>query len=259
MIADRTDRNRIRLAETTSPEVLADHAGAHSVAPAEADAGSVPPVLLVPVGSLEQHGPHLPLDTDTRIACAVIEAAVDRGVNGVVAPSIAYGASGEHEAFAGTISIGQDALQLVLTEFGRSACRWTSRVAFVNGHGGNARALIAAVRLLRQEGREVGWFPCAARHRRADAHAGFTETSLLLHISPAQVCTEHEIVGNVTSVQDLMPQMRIGGVAAVSPSGVLGDATGANARAGADILADLAERLSEAVTRWEPDERGMLV
>ncbi len=94
--------------------------------------------VAVPVGSFEQHGPHLPLDTDTRIATAVV-----RALAGVAqAPAIAYGASGEHEGFAGTISIGTEALEALLVEYGRSACRWARRVVFVNGHGGNGPALV---------------------------------------------------------------------------------------------------------------------
>lgn len=104
--------------------------------------------VVVPVGSFEQHGPHLPLDTDTRIARAVAQALPDV----VVAPAIEYGASGEHEGFAGTISIGAEAMETVVVEYGRSAFRWTKRVLFVNGHGGNGPALAKAVALLRYEG-----------------------------------------------------------------------------------------------------------
>ena len=106
------------------------------------------PTLIVPVGSTEQHGPHLPLDTDTRIAVAVAHrAAADRGH--LLAPAIAYGASGEHQGFPGTVSIGTAALRTVLVEYGRSACDWAGRLVFVNGHGGNTEALRDAVALLR--------------------------------------------------------------------------------------------------------------
>src|SRR5664279_4473379 len=100
------------------------------------------PALIVPLGSPEQHGPHLPLDTDTRIADAVAGRVAER-LDGdwLLAPAIGYGASGEHEGFPGTISIGTAALQLLLIEFGRSASGWASRMVFVNGHGGNVEAL----------------------------------------------------------------------------------------------------------------------
>ncbi len=145
------------------------------------------PALIVPVGSTEQHGPHLPLDTDTRIATAVADALVTRlaeqeGSRWMVAPAIGYGASGEHEGFAGTVSIGTPALAELLVEFARSACRWAGRLVFVNGHGGNVEALRRASALLRYEGRDAAWCACTADS--ADAHAGHTETSVLLHISP---------------------------------------------------------------------------
>src|SRR5207244_10892531 len=77
-------------------------------------------ILAVPFGSTEQHGPHLPLSTDTDIAVALCERlALRRDV--VVAPPVAYGSSGEHAGFAGTVSIGQDALELLALELGRSA------------------------------------------------------------------------------------------------------------------------------------------
>ena len=118
------------------------------------------PLLVVPLGSVEQHGPHLPLITDTAVAGAVAEAAVDRLDGAVLAPALTYGASGEHEDFPGTISIGTEALTGLLVEYGRSACRWAGRVLIVNGHGGNLDALRAAGHVLRAEGRDVAWFPC---------------------------------------------------------------------------------------------------
>ena len=99
-------------------------------------------LVLVPLGSTEQHGPHLPLDTDTRIATAVGRALAARFGDGwLLAPALHYGASGEHEGFDGTISIGTTVLQLLLIEYGRSACNWAGRLVFVNGHGGNLDAL----------------------------------------------------------------------------------------------------------------------
>jgi mycofactocin system creatininase family protein len=217
--------------------------------------------LIVPVGSTEQHGPHLPLDTDTRIATAVARAVAERLAdrnesNWTLAPAIGYGASGEHEGFPGTVSIGTSALRLLLVEFGRSASQWASRLVLVNGHGGNVEALGAAAALLRYEGRDAGWCSCTAEN--ADAHAGHTETSVLLHISPNDVRIGERLPGNRESLAELMPQMRRGGVAAVSELGILGDPTTATAEEGARIFAEMVDTCLRSITRWAPDRDGML-
>lgn len=208
--------------------------------------------LVVPVGSIEQHGPHLPLDTDTRIATAVAHTIADA----LVAPAIAYGASGEHEGFPGTVSIGAAALESVLVEYGRSACRWAERVVFVNGHGGNGPTVRSAVLLLRYEGRDVVWFPCAIPG--ADAHAGRTETSLLLHLSPEVVNMSKAEVGNVADIADLLPALRVDGMAPITANGVLGDPTGADPEEGRRMFEQLCTRAGDAVQRWSPSEHGVI-
>ncbi|OMB78256.1 mycofactocin biosynthesis peptidyl-dipeptidase MftE [Mycolicibacterium conceptionense] len=222
---------------------------------------SMSPMLIIPVGSTEQHGPHLPLDTDTRIATAVAREVLeqlDDASTGdwMVAPPVYYGASGEHEGFPGTVSIGTAALRSLLVEYGRSASSWAGRLVYVNGHGGNVEALVAAVTLLRQEGRDVGWVPCIATG--ADAHAGHTETSVLLHISPGDVWTDDLPVGNTAPLAELMPAMRSGGIAAVSEVGVLGDPTTATAAEGERIFAEMVNGCAGRIRRWQPDRNGLL-
>ena len=221
---------------------------------------SISPSILIPLGSTEQHGPHLPLDTDTRIATAVARGAEAclraRLEEWLVAPAVAYGASGEHQSFAGTISIGTEALTMLLVEYGRSAACWARRLVFVNGHGGNVGALNSAVARLRAEGRDVGWCPCAAAG--GDAHAGHTETSVLLHISPADVLTDRWLAGNGAPLRKLLPSMRRGGVAAVSRVGVLGDPTTATAFEGKRIFAEMVDGCVCRITRWSPGSDGML-
>lgn len=213
------------------------------------------PTLVVPLGSIEQHGPHLPLDTDTRIAAALSGHVADR-LGHLLAPAIGYGASGEHQGFPGTVSIGTAVLTTVLVEFGRSACEWAARVVFVNGHGGNIDALRSAIRALRAEGREVVWVSGYAE--AADAHAGHTETSVLLHLCPGSVRSDLLAAGNTESLAALMPRLRSGGVAAVSPSGVLGDPTTATAAEGQRIFTAMVTECVRRVRRWEPGPEGML-
>lgn len=198
------------------------------------------PVLLIPVGSTEQHGPHLAIGTDALVAEAVATGLASRMPDAIVAPVIEYGASGEHADFPGTLSIGLDALRTVLVELGRSATLWAASVVLVNGHGGNALAVDDATRQLVQEGRDVRWVPCAAPG--ADPHAGRTETSLLLHLAPNLVRVDRAEAGDARPIQVLLPELRASGVRAISPNGVLGDPEGASSEEGERILATMIDR-----------------
>lgn len=212
--------------------------------------------MLVPLGALEQHGPHLPLDTDVRVAAAVAAGAAAGDDGLLVAPPLAYGASGEHEGFPGTLSIGHEALRAVLVELGRSAARWASRLVFVNGHGGNLPTVPDAVAQLRREGREAAWSPCVPID--GDAHAGRTETSLLLALDHTAVRQDAVEPGTTAPLAALLPALRVGGVVAVSPNGVLGDPTGATAAEGGRLLREMIETLQAQLTRWRPDPTGRL-
>jgi mycofactocin precursor peptide peptidase len=217
-------------------------------------------VVLVPLGSTEQHGPHLPFATDSTIAAAVAIGAAERcrGLDGplIVAPALPYGASGEHQAFPGTVSIGTEALQVVLIELVRSLGTWADRIIFVNGHGGNIPALSTAVPQLIAEQHRVAWLPCAVPD--GDAHAGRTESSLMLHLAPQQVDMSSARAGNVTPMRELLPALAEGGTRAVSPSGVLGDPTGASAAEGAVLLGSMIDSVLRRMTGGSVDHRGCL-
>ena len=221
--------------------------------PEAAERAAAGAVLVVPVGSTEQHGPHLPLATDADLAQALCSRLSSRlgeqrpGV--VVAPLVPYGSSGEHEGFAGTISIGQEATELLLTELGRSATRSFARVLLVSTHGGNIEAVRRAVTRLRAESRDVSvWLP----RWHGDAHAGRAETSLQLALAPASVRLDRAEAGNTTPIGDLMPALRATAVRGVSPNGVLGDPAGASADEGAAMFGDLLADLTAYLERW-PD------
>ncbi|GAB2478206.1 mycofactocin biosynthesis peptidyl-dipeptidase MftE [Jatrophihabitans fulvus] len=203
--------------------------------------------LAVPLGSTEQHGPHLPLSTDADLAWALCRALATQRHDVLVAPALPYGASGEHQAFAGTLSIGLDALEHVLVELGRSAGETFAHVLFVSAHGGNGEAVRRAVATLRDEGRDVALYE---PRWTGDPHAGHTETSLLLHLRPAAVDVERAERGDVRPLPEVLPLLREGGVAAVSPNGVLGDPTGANADSGAQVHDALVAALVAQVAAW---------
>jgi mycofactocin system creatininase family protein len=195
------------------------------------------PLVLVPVGSTEQHGPHLPLETDTLVATAVARRLADR-LGGYVAPAVSVGASGEHQGFPGVMSIGTEALRLLVVEVVRSLSLWAGRIVLVNGHGGNVEALTCAVRQLREEGHDVTWVPCAVA---GDAHAGHTETSLVLHLAPWLVRLTRAEPGNTRPVAELLPQLRERGVRELAPNGVRGDPTAPTAPKGAELFEKVVE------------------
>ena len=231
-------------------------------------------VLVVPVGSLEQHGPHLPLDTDTRIAAAVAERACAGRVGVGLAPAIAIGASGEHADFPGTLSIGHVALSTLLVELGRHASSHWPVMLLVNGHGGNVSGIKDAIGKLRAEGRDchawhagvrpamlgaaatetaAGAGACDAGRRGAvpapDAHAGRVETSIMLALAPGAVRLDAAAPGETRPLAEIMAGLHSHGVRQVSPNGVLGDPAGASAAEGEALLAGLVADLAATLDR----------
>jgi mycofactocin system creatininase family protein len=218
-------RMRRRLAECTWPELCER------------------PVILVPLGSTEQHGPHLPLETDTVIASAVADE-LAASVEGYVAPAVSIGASGEHQGFPGVLSIGNEALTTVLIELARSVSPWSERIVLVNGHGGNTASVKRAVDQLIAERHDISWVACLAP---GDAHAGRTETSLMMHLAPSLVRGDRVEPGNTRPIGELMPALMTNGVKHLAPNGVLGDPTGASAKEGAQLFANMVETASRGL------------
>src|SRR3954453_2101270 len=87
-----------------------------------------PSVLLLPLGATEQHGPHLPLETDTLIAVALADGVARVRGDVVVAPALPFGSSGEHAGFPGTLSVGQEVLEAAVVELVRSASQFRAVV-----------------------------------------------------------------------------------------------------------------------------------
>lgn len=243
-------------------------------------------MLAVPVGSVVQHGPHLPLGTDTDIALALVNRLAGARRDVIVAPPAAYGASGAHAGFAGTISIGPQALEMMLTGLCRSAATTFRRILLISLHAGNDKSVINAVGRLRAEHIEViAWMPAAvpavvpaalmdpdpslatstAQGRLADAvphlvgraatgdiHAGRFETSVQLALDPKRVRLGLAEPGTAAPLPELVAVLRETGIRALSPNGVLGDPTGASADDGEQLLRSLDSQLSAVVSRWIP-------
>lgn len=204
-------------------------------------------LLAIPVGATEQHGPHLPLSTDSDIAVALADRLAARQQGVVVAPLLPYGSSGEHAGFPGTLSIGREATELVLVELCRSATESFDRVLLISTHGGNAGPVRAAVSRLRAEGREVrAWSPSW----EGDAHAGATETSVMLALDPRRVGPEPPEAGNTDPIDRLISDLVEQGVRELSPSGILGDPRGASADRGLTLLETAVAELEAVVAAW---------
>lgn len=157
-------------------------------------------VAIIPTGSLEQHGPHLPLFTDTLVATAVaegIESALSDKV--LMTPALWLGASGHHMAFAGTLNASFPAYMGALESVVRSLMHHGFRKIFViNGHGGNSGPNQVALRALREERLdcqlgEAGWFEFVPAEvwqevmegpTKTIRHACEAETSVMLHLYP---------------------------------------------------------------------------
>ncbi len=209
-----------------------------------------PLTLVIPLGATEQHGPHLPLDTDTRIAEAVAGGVAAASSNSIIGPTVAVGASGEHAGFPGTLSIGTETLTELLIQLVRNTGPEFSRVALINAHGGNHAAVTEAVRVCKHEGRDLAAW--SVRIAGADSHAGRTETSLMLAIAPDHVRTDLAEAGVTDAISGLMGELRSGGLSSVTPNGVLGDPTGASPEEGQRLLAELIADAVDALSVGQP-------
>ncbi len=224
-------------------------------------------IVVVPIGAVEQHGPHLPLSTDTIVVEAYAEALareIGERLGLWFLPTLAVSKSNEHAWATGTVWLGPETVLAIVRDLGRSLRTLRARkVVFLNGHGGNTSLLDVACRELRlHEGLETflvhPFLP--ADHggagdpgeRQMGIHGGVSETSLLLHLRPDLVRLERAEPA-LPVVLDGFRHVRFGGAVGFGwlandfhPSGVIGDPTLASAERGAAEFADGLRFLIEA-------------
>lgn len=239
-------------------------------------------VLILPVGSVEQHGRHLPVGTDTMLAQEVAVAAAGKAGDVVVLPPPWYGLSAHHMRFAGSITLSAETLMRVVEDIVASVVQHGfRRILIVNGHGGNGGVIDVLASTLGH--RHYGVARIAALtyfHLARDAiaalrrsapggmgHAGEFETAMLQHLRPGLVdnsvpATLYPDPGSTYLTTDLLGGSAVRtyhDFADLSPTGTLGDPSLASPEAGAKFFAAVVEALAAFIAdfrTWRLQEQA---
>ncbi|MCY3983169.1 MAG: creatininase family protein [Roseovarius sp.] len=154
-------------------------------------------IAILPIGAIEQHGPHLPLSVDCDLVDAVVRRTLKRlgeSVSVLVLPFVSIGKSDEHLDYPGTLTLSAETMLAVLRETGASVARaGVERIVLLNGHGGNAAVLQIAARELRRNQNMIAavcaWSAFSSSKglfgpgdRMMDIHGGDSETSAMLAV-----------------------------------------------------------------------------
>lgn len=233
------------LAEMTWPDV------ARAVATGAA-------TVILPLGATEQHGPHLPLGTDTFRAAALANRLAAHLPGALVAPALPIGCSDEHHGFAGLLGLDHTTLAAVIVDCARRMVTWgVRRLILLSAHGGNGQALALALERIHTELPDLlVWAHDAAPDTPtvcppallavaaaegipaevAGLHAGEAETSEMLYLRPDLVQVERAVAGYTGNMDAVLSRLEEAGVRAVAPSGVLGDPRPADGKRGGRYL-----------------------
>ena len=233
--------------------------------------------VIWPFGAIEQHGPHLPLNTDALFADRIVDEVLERVSADLPIwrlPVSCFGFSPEHRGFPGTLSLGAEALLALVMAVGRDLARaGFDRLILFNAHGGQIALLQVAARQLRAELPAMAVLPCflwsgpegIARlvpepERHEGLHAALAETSLMLHLAPELVGNERPHDGQLGqdwgnapppgwSLEGAVPDAWL--TADISVSGVIGDSRRASAELGEALFHAL-------VTGWKQLLEGLM-
>lgn len=241
----------------------------------EAIAGGMTTVLLG-VGAIEQHGPHLPTGTDTYLGYALTEGVARELGDALVAPVMRPGLSEHHTDFPGTLTLSQETFVRVLMEYCQSLGRHGFQdIVLISSHGGNSDTMLAAlpriakalkdtcrvhmvvpnIRDVPSEASEV-YRDYGVSRPQAGVHSGFGETSMMLAVHPDLVDMDRAEEGRADEqfyhpdyIKHSQIESFVYGVRQQSPNGILGDARGSNAEAGRRLLEIKVRETAEEVRR----------
>ena len=225
-------------------------------------------IIVLPLGAIEQHGPHLPLNTDFVVADAVANAAVKEfgeETQAWILPTLPFTKSNEHAWSGGTMWLSAQTMMSVLDDIARSVASTSARkILFVNGHGGNSALTAMMNREIRLK---YGLQTFLAHpHMPADqggssaaselgmgVHGGMDETSVMLHLRP-ELVDMSLAVRRVPEKLAENEQVRFGGRVAFGwlsndfyPEGHIGDPTDATAELGAQMVRSATDSLGGAL------------
>lgn len=224
--------------------------------------------VVIAVGAVEQHGPHLPLLVDAARGDRLAVEVARRLGSAVVAPTIRIGCSEHHMGFPGTITLRRNTLEAICVDYAVSLARHGfTRLCFVPSHGGNFAPLADMLPDLRAAvgpGCRVDaytdlvgfmdfWQAAVGEHDeglvgRVGGHADIAETAEMLCIRPDLVRSGRAEEGHVQTFDEaLMHRIFTEGFRAVTPNGVLGDARGATEAIGASCIAHAADGITAAL------------
>ena len=228
-------------------------------------------VAVLPVGAIEQHGPHLPLATDILISEGILSAAgalISAEIELILLPPQAVGLSPEHMSFAGTLSHEAETLLASWTEIGLSvAAAGLCKLIILNSHGGQPQIVDLATQRLRSE---AGMLAVRANSFRFDLppglvaederafglHGGQIETALMLALHPDLVRRDRiaDFPNSAAGRADTAKRLGLSGAGGyawnaedLNPSGATGNASRATAEQGAALLAAYATQLAELI------------
>ena len=228
-------------------------------------------VAILPVGAIEQHGPHLPVGVDAFINEGAVTAAMPLMPDSVlVLPTAQVGKSNEHLAFPGTLTHSAETLTRIWTELGEAVARaGVRKFVMLNSHGGQPQIMDIVARDLRVR---LGMFAVAANlsglstarglftdlESRHGIHGGSSETSQMLALRPDLVRMEHaaNFAPSTIGLEAEFTYLRAEGHAVgfgwqtqdLHPAGACGDATDADAARGATIIASKAQGIATLIT-----------